>query len=269
MKKLLLLLLLILIGCSEPEPIDYEMLVKRDGLYYKKNTNEVYSGPVFNINGQTSEGYIKKGKQHGKFEFYYSNGQLWSEVTFKDGKKDGLSRRFNENGQLKYEETYKYGELDGPYKWYYDNGQLEWEVTYNNGKKDGPYKFYYENGQLKEEITYKDGELDGLSIVYDINGKIEYEGTYKDNQKWNGSFINVHPFKELELFYKDGNSFSLSESGPVDKDGYEIFILPDNIDDFDESLKKYDEVFEKYSDNKKEMFFSFLLQEKIRLLDLE
>ena len=135
MKKLLPLLVLILIGCSEPEPIDYEMLVERDGLYYKKNTNEVYSGPVFNINGQTSEGYIKKGKEHGKFEFYYSNGQLQLEGTWKDGKSDGL------------------------WKGYYENGQLEVERTYKDGKENGLYKSYYDNGQLKEERTYKDGEL--------------------------------------------------------------------------------------------------------------
>ena len=107
MKKLLPLLLLILIGCSEPEPIDYEMLVKRGGLYYKKNTNEVYSGPVFNIDGKTSEGYIKKGKPHGKVESYYSNGQLYTEYSYKDGLRDGIQKSYYRNGQLSGETTWK------------------------------------------------------------------------------------------------------------------------------------------------------------------
>ena len=112
MKKLLPLLLLILIGCSEPEPIDYEMLVKRGGLYYKKNTNEVYSGPVFNVEGLFStdiygQGYIKKGKRHGKFEFYRSNGQLYTEYSYKDGLRDGIQKSYYRNGQLSGETTWK------------------------------------------------------------------------------------------------------------------------------------------------------------------
>ena len=110
MKKLLPLLLLILIGCSEPEPLNYQMLVQRDGLYYLKDTNEVYSGPVFNIEGK-STGYIKKGKWNGEFEFYHSNGQLSEVGTFKDGKEDGPFKSYYENGQLEEERTYKDGEL--------------------------------------------------------------------------------------------------------------------------------------------------------------
>ena len=84
MKKLLQLFLLILIGCSEPEPINYQMLVQRDGFYYVKDTNNVFSGPVFNIVGK-STGYIKKGKWNGEFEFYHSNGQLHGIGSYKDG----------------------------------------------------------------------------------------------------------------------------------------------------------------------------------------
>ena len=70
-KKLLPLLLLILIGCSEPEPLNYGLLEERYGVHYRKDTNEIYSGPVFNIDGR-SKGYIKKGKWDGEFEFYHS-----------------------------------------------------------------------------------------------------------------------------------------------------------------------------------------------------
>ena len=50
MKKLILLLLLILIGCSSPEPINMdEMLVERDGIFYTRDTNKPYSGPVFSL----------------------------------------------------------------------------------------------------------------------------------------------------------------------------------------------------------------------------
>ena len=145
MKKILSLLLLILIGCSEPEPLNYQMLVQRDGLYYSKDTNEIYSGPVFNIEGK-STGYIKKGKWNGEFEFYHSNGQLNGIGSYKDGDGSDLGvTGVSRNGR------------EGPWKFYHDNGQLSQEGTYKNGERDGLWKFYYENGQLFSEETYKDG----------------------------------------------------------------------------------------------------------------
>ena len=153
MKKLLPLLLLILIGCSK-EPLNYGLLQERDGVHYRKDTNEIYSGPVFNIKG-TSEGYIKKGKWNGEFEFYHSNGQLKEDSTYKNGNVDGLFKSYFENGQLEREITYKDGIPSGPYTSYYENGQLEEEGTYKTnqlyGKRDGPYKEYYDNGQLRKE----------------------------------------------------------------------------------------------------------------------
>tara|TARA_B100000965_G_C19027122_1_gene513614 strand:- start:24 stop:518 length:495 start_codon:yes stop_codon:yes gene_type:complete len=158
MKKLLPLLLLILVGCSK-DPLNYQLLTERDGVHYRKDTNEIFSGPVFNIEGK-STGSIKKGKWNGKFEFYHSNGQLRMYRTYKDGVIiDGPVRSYYENGQLSYEVTMKDGKEDGPLKLYYENGQLSYDETYKNGKKDGLLKSYYENGQLKEESTYKDGEL--------------------------------------------------------------------------------------------------------------
>ena len=120
MKKLLPLLLLILIGCSEPEPLNYELLEERDGVHYRKDTNEIYSGPVFNIDGK-SEGTLKKGKFHGTFKIYYENGQLKVEGTFKHGKPDGPVKYYHSNGQLHIEETFKDDKLDGPFKNYNSN----------------------------------------------------------------------------------------------------------------------------------------------------
>ena len=108
MKKILLLLF-ILIGCSS-EPLNYGLLEKREnGVHYLRDSNKIYSGPVFNISGK-SEGTLKKGKFHGPFKFYY------------------------DNGQLELEETYNNGELDGPYKEYYENGQLLSEGTWKDGE---------------------------------------------------------------------------------------------------------------------------------------
>ena len=116
MKKLLPILLLILIGCSEPEPMDIKNLNFRNEKYYYVNSDEPYSGPIFLLgnNGQLiQEGTFKNGVKEGYFKYYNDNGQVWNEITYKDGKQDGS------------------------YKIYYDNGQLEEERTYKDRKKDG------------------------------------------------------------------------------------------------------------------------------------
>jgi len=150
MKKLLSLVLLFLIGCSEPEPLNYQLLVERDGVLYIKDTNDIYSGPVFNIDGK-STGYIKKGKWNGEFEFYHSNGQLRELGTWKEDKRDGPWKSYYENGQLKEKSTFKDGKRDGPWKSYYENGQLWWEETWKDGETNGPFKLYNEDGKLIEE----------------------------------------------------------------------------------------------------------------------
>ena len=255
-KKLLPLLLLILIGCSEPEPLNYGLLVERDGVHYRIDTNEIYSGPVFGIDGGKSEGTLKKGKFHGPFKSYHPNGQLQGEGTFKDGKEDGPFKSYYKNGQLVGEGTYKDGKEDGPFKTYYSNGQLRLEETYKDGKEDGPFKEYHKNGQLSEEgtwkdgkedgpykvyhdngqlgleKTFKDGQLNGPFIWYDINGKIEYKGTYKDNEKWNGSFKPMKYGGEIPIgtpiFYENGKPIDGYKREPVDDDSLETEDKPDN-----------------------------------------
>ena len=70
MRKLYTLLSLFMIfGCSSPESINQDLLNKRDGVFYTKDTNELYSGTVFSL---------------------YENGNKESEWTLKDGKLDKL-----------------------------------------------------------------------------------------------------------------------------------------------------------------------------------
>jgi len=59
----LLSVLFLIFGCSSIEPINYEkLLIERDGIFYTKDTNIPYPGPVFslNVNGlKKKEGYLK------------------------------------------------------------------------------------------------------------------------------------------------------------------------------------------------------------------
>ena len=148
---------------SVKEPINYETtLIERDDVYYTKDTNKPYSGPVFSLyeNGQKkSEGTFKDGKVNGLYTGWHENGQKYVEGTYKDDNKDGLWTEWYKNGQKNTEETYKDGKLDGLWTWWRKNGQKYMEYTQKDGKKDGPFTHWYEDGQKEWGGTYKDGKL--------------------------------------------------------------------------------------------------------------
>tara|TARA_Y100000591_G_C21811861_1_gene688387 strand:+ start:1514 stop:1780 length:267 start_codon:yes stop_codon:yes gene_type:complete len=82
MKKLLLIVLslLLIIGCSK-EPINYQTtLIERDGVYYTKDTNQPYSGPVFSLDDKgrnKRESNLKDGKMISYTEItWYENGKI-------------------------------------------------------------------------------------------------------------------------------------------------------------------------------------------------
>ena len=78
---------------SVKEPINYETtLIERDGVFYTKDTNKLYSGPVFSLND----------KGLNKRESILQDGEMTTYTDFE----------WYENGQKKVEETYKNGRLD-------------------------------------------------------------------------------------------------------------------------------------------------------------
>ena len=137
-KKLLPLLLLILIRCSD-EPVKFEdlRLNINDLKYYSRITNEPYSGKVVSIydNGNLREnGFLKEGKLEGEYEYYYSNGNIFEFIIYKSGKPQKSTR-------------------------YHINGEIRSEGFFQDGELHGILKIYDENGVLIEERTYKDGEI--------------------------------------------------------------------------------------------------------------
>ena len=132
MKKLLPLLsvLFLIFGCSTIEPINYEKsLIERDGIFYTKDTNIPYSGPVFSLNEndlKKKESYLKDGKMISFIDFeWYENGQKISEGTFNNDKRNGYWTRWYENGQKEYEGTLEGGKEISRKKWNEDGSVKE------------------------------------------------------------------------------------------------------------------------------------------------
>ena len=85
-KSLLSLLLLSVLSLpSVVLGVDFDELVKRDGLYYKKFTNVPFTGK---ITGKV-QGSSRNGKRDGPYVWYHDNGQLKWKGTYKDGKEHG------------------------------------------------------------------------------------------------------------------------------------------------------------------------------------
>ena len=103
-KRVLLISLLLIIGCAKP--INENLLVDRNGMKYQQDSQNPYSGEVFELfnNGNKKlEGSYKNGEKNGKWTVWYENGQKGSEITYKNGKLDELWTQWNENGQKETE----------------------------------------------------------------------------------------------------------------------------------------------------------------------
>ena len=89
------------------EVVDYDDLVKREGLTYKKFTDVPFTGKT---TGQ-EQATFKNGILNGPWVEYYGNGQLWKTGTYKVGQREGPWVECNPDGTVrdKITGTYKNG----------------------------------------------------------------------------------------------------------------------------------------------------------------
>jgi len=117
--------------------VDFKELVLRDDDYYKKFSNEPFTGKV---TGQ-EQGKLKNGKREGSWDRYYDNGQLEYKGNYKNGKRDGSWVSYYGNVQIKYKGDYKNGFLEGYRVHYKRDGTINKILTgtYQNEKKISNY----------------------------------------------------------------------------------------------------------------------------------
>ena len=160
--------------------------------------------------------YIKEMKptnQHGRFKYYFPNGNLKAIYDYKHGIIHGELMRYYNNGELKSIEQFDMGTKVDTTWTFYDNGQLhkilrinkdfsdanpsdkfkknlliaayrrDGETLVNNGK--GEYQEFYLSGKLKTTIEYENGFPHGKWTLYSgLKKKKSCEMTFK-----NGRFI--------------------------------------------------------------------------------
>ena len=123
MKPLTLLLTTIFLFSSPlvwGEEVRYDDLVYRDGLWYKKFSEDVFSGTVC----CEYRGKIVNGKRDGKWTEWLSSGHLWWRKNYKNGQLNGLHEGYYDNGVLFYRGHWKNGEMVGKWEYYKKDGTL-------------------------------------------------------------------------------------------------------------------------------------------------
>jgi antitoxin component YwqK of YwqJK toxin-antitoxin module len=113
--------------------LDYNDLVKRDGVYYKKFSDLPFTGKV---NGKIT-GTFKNGERNGTWIIYHKNGQLFSKGNYKNGIKEGQWITYYDDGMLKLKGVYKNGKEEGYWIINYPNTGIPWLQTLTGNYKDG------------------------------------------------------------------------------------------------------------------------------------
>lgn len=110
---------------------------------------------------------FKNGQAHGKFKYYYDNGQLHKEGRHFDTTGHKLNKR-----QLS---------LHGEYKEYYKNGQLAVLAVYDHGYRNGVVKQFNENGQVHVLSEFKnEQELNRKVMTYYRSPHQDQMSNYKE-----------------------------------------------------------------------------------------
>lgn len=138
----ILLLFAVITGCTKTEDVITSIYPNgnpiRISTYKMVNdsTRELIKEVRFYQNGEKKQhGEFKNEVKHGKWTYWYENGNKWSEANFNLGVTDGESIVWYENGEIKYRGDYKNGDPHDVWTFYDDKGKKLKDVYYEDGDK--------------------------------------------------------------------------------------------------------------------------------------
>jgi len=86
----------------------------------------------YNNQQKRYEGTYRNGKKHGKWVYWYPNGNVWSEGFFYLGENDSTRITYHENGLKYYSGKYRKGERTGIWKFWDEKGNFIKQVDYTD-----------------------------------------------------------------------------------------------------------------------------------------
>ena len=131
MKNYLLLISIFLYSCSTPTPKKCPDFVYEENI--TRLNGELYSGRCATYQNDTLRSiqqYIN-GKDHGKWTFFFSNGEIETSGKFSNGQRVGKWKYYYSNGNIKQISRYRDGEKYGNWLNYDENGKLILKVKHN------------------------------------------------------------------------------------------------------------------------------------------
>jgi antitoxin component YwqK of YwqJK toxin-antitoxin module len=152
------------LDCTTSEKINFTY---KDGLFYQKNSDELFTGTFTDTTDVIIEFEVSNGKKNGRFTCYYLEGGI---------EKEGLIIN-NKN--------------EGTWKYYFDNGQIETIGSFYNNLPDGEWVSYHRNGEMSIKGIYRQGMQIGNWSYYDKYGKLINIITFIDNVMKDKVLINI------------------------------------------------------------------------------
>lgn len=154
MKKLFLGIIFLLISSltfGRIQAVSKYQIKDVQGITISLRGNEPFTGMV--VDGKDRE-YYAKGKPHGKWVSFYSNGKIKSIENWKEGTLNGKYILYNEKGKKVLETHYKDGVDHGKYAVYYTNGKPHITGQIKDGVPVGKWKVYNKDGKLARMSKY-------------------------------------------------------------------------------------------------------------------
>jgi antitoxin component YwqK of YwqJK toxin-antitoxin module len=121
----------------------------------------------------------KEFKAHGRWQFYYDNGQLRNEVQYNNGELWAQGHCYTKNGTALESGTLAGG--TGTVTEYNEQGHLTKSYGLKDQLLDGEEKLFNTKGEVIQLFTFKNGEKNGKFTAVSKDNRFYYEGHYSDN----------------------------------------------------------------------------------------
>ena len=161
-----------LLSACGGEEVDIRQLHATQGLYYKVNGQEPFTGTATNVplyNSPVDFGScrteIKSGLKDGLETCQYRDGKKYTETHYVNGSKHGDEKRWLDDG--------------------FQYADLHWA----NGKPNGLNKMWNAQKQPVSEIEIIDGQKAGVEKLW-RDGVLEYDTVWKDGIRTGKYFFN-------------------------------------------------------------------------------
>ena len=177
MRHLLLLLLPLLVACSDVETIE-----ESDAEGYRT---------VFTRNKETT-------LREGSYERFTPDGTRIESASYVQDKLQGERRLYSEDGNLTTVERYVDGRFEGPFETFYPGGEPQLYGVYKNDVLSGPVVRYYESGDTMEVVQFENNQESGAFTEYYDGGILKARGFYREGDNEDGPLELYDATGELE-----------------------------------------------------------------------